>query len=787
MDPLAPRNPLEAWQRTWDDAWQRRPLLPLALLAVGAARIGNALAGHPLAWATGCLVLWALGCWRGRALVAAWVALVSALGLLDACRSPVDGRTAAVRASHEEPLHGTWRSLGPRSGRLCGSGTPLTLELDVPPPPEGTEVVLLPGEEPMPWPRGPVPGARSRKRTGPLRRVRADEWVVAWNAPPAREGALRAAIRARLRAAESPGRARGLLQALVLGDRAELSPELVGLFTRTGVRHLLAVSGLHVALFAALLLVPLVRLLRGLLVRAGLGQRAGRPGRAGLALELALRLALLGGYVVLVGAGEPVTRAACALGLAWAGELFARDGDERCSAFRRADGLSVWSLALLFEVLSAPAGLERLSLQLSYAATLGLLLGTAPLAAGLARCWRPRPGWNEARLAPLASAPRALAAACVARTLRAARWALAASACAMLATLPWVATHFGELAPASLLTTPASVPFVGALLALSWLEVVLPGEPLAPLLRGTAEAWVRLLEAGDTLPGTPWLLPLRPVGLTALLVLGTFGLLRTRSPSLGRIVPLGWALWLLPWSAAPAGLELFALDVGHGNATVLRAPGIPALVFDAGSRDRTRLREEALSPLLRAWEVDRVVIGLSHDHEDHAAVLPELLERVSVPLWLGALPQQAAVRSVHDRAGPSPARHLDLDRGRARVHLPGPLRLTLVRGRPVDGNEGSRMLELGWRGERLLLTGDAEGPGLEAALAENWLPGPLRLLVAPHHGSDFAALGAALDRWKPEEIWISASSRPAIAEELERRRCRWRWTGRDGPLALRLP
>ena len=47
-----------------------------------------------------------------------------------------------------------------------------------------------------------------------------------------------------------------------------------------------------------------------------------------------------------------------------------------------------------------------------------------------------------------------------------------------------------------------------------------------------------------------------------------------------RAATLGAALLLLPWSAAPAGLEVHLLDVGHGSSVVLRAPGIEALIFD---------------------------------------------------------------------------------------------------------------------------------------------------------------------------------------------------------------
>src|SRR6185436_14682854 len=107
-----------------------------------------------------------------------------------------------------------------------------------------------------------------------------------------------------------------------------------------------------------------------------------------------------------------------------------------------------------------------------------------------------------------------------------------------------------------------------------------------------------------------------------------------------RAAALVWGACLLPWSAAPRGLELHLLDVGHGSALVLRAPGLEALVFDAGSRDRRALAREALLPLLARWEVAETSVLLSHPDHDHASGLARLAERVPVERWLGAEPAQ---------------------------------------------------------------------------------------------------------------------------------------------------
>jgi competence protein ComEC len=240
---------------------------------------------------------------------------------------------------------------------------------------------------------------------------------------------------------------------------------------------------------------------------------------------------------------------------------------------------------------------------------------------------------------------------------------------------------------------------------------------------------------------------------------------------------------LLPWRPAPDGLELWALDVGSGTGVALRAAGAGTWVFDAGSRDRSGVARAALAPLLAAWECGPVSIVLSHEDRDHHAALGWLAERYPVRLWAGALPAHLSERLAHT----VPA--LDAGPGRFRLPVPGreeDVRLELWRAAEGSGNEASRTLVLDWHGRRVILSGDAEGAGLAALVRSGALEGPARLLLLPHHGSETAALGELLARSRPEEVWISASRPPPVARELDRRGLAWRWTGRDGPLGLRL-
>jgi competence protein ComEC len=305
----------------------------------------------------------------------------------------------------------------------------------------------------------------------------------------------------------------------------------------------------------------------------------------------------------------------------------------------------------------------------------------------------------------------------------------------------------------------------------------LPPRPFALLLLATMLTFVWLARADTAAPIDPSALSAahpRPGGAGS------------RGTWPGRVACAAWMLLLLPWSLAPSRLELWALDVGHGTAVLLRAPGIGTWIFDAGSRDRPEVAREAVLPLLRRWETADLGVVLSHTDQDHSGALPYILERYPPRVWAGALPAQCAERLPHT----TPV----FDAGLGRVELPAladpenDLRLEIWRGSDEAGNEGSRSLFIHAQAGSILLSGDAEGEGLARMLGRDGStergPEALRLLLFPHHGSDTDQLGRLLARTRPAEVWISCSGRPAVQAEIERRGIRCRTTADCGPLAL---
>jgi competence protein ComEC len=737
----------------------RRPFVWLASALGGGTWLGFERVPPLFALAAAAALFLAAYCATQRSRSPLWLPAALLLGFLRARaieQPPAPPFSpAAVEHLRAAPRAGLWRpEPGGQSGWIepfdgaAGEGA-LLYEPEGPPPPPGAAVVALPGSEVIPWARAPLTRAIGNSASfAGLAPLAVDELVVLERGPRGLEelraslADLRATVLARVRRVEGP-HSEGLLAALAVGARRVLPAARSDLFARTGTSHLLAISGWHVSLFAALLVLPLAR-------------RAPR-GRLGLfALLASTGLLLL--FAGLAGAEKPVWRATLAVILLQAGAWRPRSPH---GVLRRPDGLTFLAVAFTGECLLDPVGIRSLSLALTYAATLGLVLGSGPLAARLRPAndrWDelvPGPwSWVRTRLATIAGS------------------VLAASLAAVLATLPLVWNTFGEFAPAGAVLTVLALPPFTALSLLAWLATLWPTALLTAPVELAARLLYLVLEFGDELPGTPLVLPPRPlVGLVLASGLAFLALYRARAH---RLAALAWGLLLLPWSPGPAGLELHALDVGHGTATVLRAPGLEALVFDAGSRDRRAVASQALLPLLAQWEVSEAFVVLSHPDQDHASALARLVQRIPLAGWFGATPASGTPR----------ARPADLAGGRAEWEPACPdLGVSLLRGSGQTGNEGSRALLVTWRGSRLLLLGDAEGAGLDGLSIE---PGPLRLLLAPHHGADAPGLGALLSRHPPGEVWVSSSSRPAISPELERRGIPWRWTGGEGPLSLRL-
>ncbi|MDD4267467.1 MAG: ComEC/Rec2 family competence protein [Pirellulales bacterium] len=524
-----------------------------------------------------------------------------------------------------------------------------------------------------------------------------------------------------------PAERADLAAAVLLGVREEIDAETTDIFIETGTVHLLAVSGLHVGMFAGVFLVAL----RALPLR-----------RITVFWTVA---ALSGGYTLLTDAQPPAIRAAILIAVL----CFAR-------AIRRPP--SPWNtLAAAGLVILAlnPADLFNTGVHLSFLAVTTLI-------------WL-RPQWfsSQANRDPLDR----LIEQSRSRGERLLRWSLAkfgraafVSAAVWMVTLPLVMSRFHVAAFGAAVVNPMiGIPMTAALVfgfLLILAGCLLPPAttPLAWACAGSLATLQAMIEWVHRVPGNHvWVKGLPDWWLVAFYaVFGTFAFcLRHRRAAAGWVLA-AVAVWIAVGGLAnhrrgvSGRLSCTFLSVGHGAAVLLEMPDGAVLLYDAGRLDAPQIGARGIAACL--WEkrinaIDAIII--SHGDTDHFNAVPELIrrfptERVYVGPGMFAS-DQGAIRHFRGVIGRHRIPSSELvagDRFRAGEATVGVLHPpSSFRGE--SDNAASLVLVVEYQGRRILLTGDLEGLGMEMLLAGS--PLPCDVLLAPHHGSwrsDAAGLAA---------------------------------------------
>jgi competence protein ComEC len=532
------------------------------------------------------------------------------------------------------------------------------------------------------------------------------------DAEPRGRGGLRDRVAQRSRAlfgARAP-----LVDALVIARRAELDADLRERYTRSGLAHLLSISGLHVAFFAAWLGVVLARL------------------RLGARPRFVASTVVMLAYVWLLGFPAPATRSAAMLGLLDIAKL-----RQRVVAPR-----GLVAFAALLVMLADPSAMQSIGAWLSVAAVAAVI-------------WAGRATERSPKLVRL----------------------FAPAAAATLLTAPITAYAFGTVAPIGVLANLVAIPLAGlavpglmvalllsssllaagAGLCLALLDLVarsaaaLPGGHFIMIAGWPAAAtWIGVLAIAWWLWNTPrrrWLVAAR-VGFVGVL--------------------LSWTTLFHAFTRLSACdcLTVHFLDVGQGDAVALRTPAGRWILIDGGPRGPPPLGDagrRVVVPFLRSHGASQLAaIVATHAHLDHFGGLPAVLDAFDPAFVLepgqpvpdaGYLGFLAAVE--RDGAEWRPARRGDrlaLDGVTIDVLSPD----SAWAAGQVDINEQSVVLLVTFGTTRLLLTGDAGLP-TEAHLAGR--VGRVTLLKVGHHGSRYATSDRWLDELRPEDAVISVGAK----------------------------
>jgi competence protein ComEC len=547
--------------------------------------------------------------------------------------------------------------------------------------------------------------------------------------------------------------------AIMLGNREQLSPDRREQFLRTGTAHLLAISGLHVGILASIFYC---------LYRLQVLNR-----RQSLLLTIAFVLF----YAWLVEFRPPATRAAILIVTYCLGRLLGQTGFS----------LNLLALAGIVVLVISPFDLFKLGAQLSFLAVATLSLGREllyppPISDPLDRLIVSKRGWVSRWFNGLIGLGRS---------------AFLASAIVWLIAMPLVAYHFHVVAPIGLLVNPLLlIPLTLALY--SGLLVLLTGWLLPPVafcagkfcqwnlqwIEGLARSAEQIpLGHFSTVGPSPWGLVLFYLGLFFLAV---FPL--TRQPhrwTLG--FALLWCLlgWWLPdrlleqyRKLQPRALVCTFVDVGHGTSVLLQLPDGRNILYDGGSFGSSSQGYQSISGVLWQERISRLdTVIISHADLDHYNALPELSRRFrfgevviteqtlnSPSAPLKKLLDQLNEQGIPIRVVCAPEAG-EAEESWHRIATDFRILNPPRAGTGGSDNSDSLVVLVESAGDKILLTGDIEGPGLEALLQQE--PLACGLIMAPHHGS-FNSDPSQFVNWSnPRVVVISGGNQRIRTEAVE--------------------
>ena len=391
--------------------------------------------------------------------------------------------------------------------------------------------------------------------------------------------------------------ARGLFEALVLGLKTNLSPAVRENFSRLGIFHFLAISGLHLAL----LLGFVSFLLRGLFWLWP---------RPLLTLSFKHWVVIVGlpalTFYALLSGPTPSALRALVMFLLWGFALF---------LWREIKALDLLALAVMVILFVQPESVGSFSFRLSVCAVLGIFL-------------------LRENASFLLQSKR--------KTLKYLKEGFGYSLAATLATLPWILLLKGQASPWAPITNLLALPVFGLL--------ILPGEILTaclvPFKPDLAAHLAEKLAFVTKIPDLrlPQIEPLFPLGAFVLIlslpVVGIF--LFPRNFKWGFLVAGILAAFFYKMQANLR--YVLILDVGQGSAGVAKIGPKEALLFDAGpKRGNYDTAEAIIIPTLRKLGLSPQAVIVSHFQSDHTGGLKAIRDHFPTLKLYSPLSQEKGI------------------------------------------------------------------------------------------------------------------------------------------------
>lgn len=503
----------------------------------------------------------------------------------------------------------------------------------------------------------------------------------------------------------------GIMQTMLLGERAMLDGEIKALYQRNGIAHILAISGVHISLLG----MGLYRLLR----------RGGIPMKA----SAGIGAVFLAGYGMMTGFSVSVVRAVIMFAFQMAAVLLERSYD-------RLTALGVAGVLLL---LWQPLYWYHSGFVFSFGCVLGiaLLLPVLTQEKGASGAGKGRPckeGWLKAVRSKLLSG------------------------CALAAiTFPIYLNFYYQFPVYSVLLNLLVLPLMSLLLAAGILLIVLqiccPALAALPalLIHGILWFYQWLCRMAEHLPGklfTPGMPGNWQKTIAAVIILLML-CFHKRLKLWLRWAFLAAAMAILMWHPK-GGLTVTFLDVGQGDCICVENGNGKSYLVDGGSSSVSGVGQYRIIPFLKYQGIGELeAVFVSHSDQDHCSgilelltmaprqgikiknlVLPDLSEESRDETYgeLEEAAQEAGIPVSYIGAGQR------IQDGRLRLRCLHPEKGAAF----VDANIGSMVLELTYGEFRVLLTGDIEGEGerlLIDKLRTEQQKERVAVLKAAHHGS----------------------------------------------------
>lgn len=514
---------------------------------------------------------------------------------------------------------------------------------------------------------------------------------------------MREQLRARIRIALADAPAAGVIAALVMGDQRAIPPEQWQVFTRTGVNHLMSISGLHVTMLSGLAF-ALVNFAWRRSARLTLALPAVKAA-AVAGFLVALAYALLAGFAV--PAQRTVFMLAVVAAALWLGRATAAS--------------AVLSLALLVVLLIDPWAVLAAGFWLSFGAVAIIMLVTVN------------------RLQPahwLAAWARV-------------QWAVT------LALVPVLLALFQQVSIISPLANALAIPLVSLVIVpLALAGVALPLDAVLQFAQWLMAGCVVALEWLSGLPDAAWEQHAPPAWTVIVALAGTVWLLLPRGfPArwIGAVAFLPLLL-IVPEPPPEGTLRLTVLDVGQGLSVVAQTRN-HALLFDTGPAfgPTADSGNRVIVPFLRASGIRRLdALIVSHDDIDHTGGAMSVVQAVPVAALLSSLPDLDPLLLI----GPQERRCAagqtwQWDGVTFEMLYPDTATRQAV---VLKDNERSCVLKITTRAGGVMIPADIERRGEQTLLATARDQLRADVLIAPHQGSRTSSSEAFVQAVAPRAV-----------------------------------